>query len=382
MAEELEDFGLFDFGDEKLEQPISDLDKDKEEDENKDDELDKDKKEDVDKDLDDDDNDDDELDDNKSEGEENEDDNELDDNSIIEKYGDDVNPTIVRHYEAIKDNLLLNEDFEFNGKNIEDAYDQDLKNRNNAIAQNLIDKLPEKAKNILSYVLKSKEDISSESFDKILQISKNDLEYDFETEDENKNIENAKSFLTSIYKEKGLKDRVIKTMLEDLEDEDKLISEALEEKEIKDNINSKLKQDVIDADNKAKEEEKKRIKSFKSEIDKELDNLKYSKEKTKEIKDVIFTIDENTKQSKAITILQKIWSNPKALITLSEIIGGYDEKTGEIKLQRLENKIKSDKNKEIKTTLEEKLTGNGFKNKSESRKNTTNIDWNDIEIVA
>lgn len=398
VENELDDFGIFDFGDEKLEQPKptevkeetkiidTQVDDDDDDDETEEEErirLEKEKseKEKNDKET--------------KEGADNPDDKgepatveeekqdeSLDDDSIIEKYGDDVNPALVRHYEAVKDRLLLDEDFKFDGKNIDVAYEQDMKNRNNAIAQNLIDKLPEKAKNILSDVLKSNADISAESFDKLLTLSKDQIKYDFDGDDDAQNKENAKNYLTSIYKEKGLKERVIKSMIEDLEDEDKIISEAKEEKETRDAELAKEKQKVIDAEVAKQKEEREKAKTFRIAVDKELQDLKYSKEKTQEIKNTIFTIDEKTKQSKAISVLQKIWSNPKGLVILSELINGYNEKTGEFKLERLENKKKADLNKEIKSTLEEKLTGNGFKNNSQSRRNTTNIDWNDIEIVV
>ena len=376
MKEEEDLFGAFDFGDEDLKQPKPE---DKELNEIKD------KNEDIDEGEDDDDDEEDNSNDkNSSEDNEKEEQDEslnLDDDNIFETYGDDVNPNLVRHYEAIKDRLLLDEDFKFDGKNIDEAYEQDNKNRNQAIAQNLIEKLPEKAKSILSYVLKTNEDISSETFDKILDLSKEQISFDFETDDDEKNIESAKKFLTSLYKEKGLKDRVIKSMLEDLEDEDKLIKEAKEEKEIKDNEIAKRKQEILDAEIEEKEKVKEKIKVFKTSIEKELENLNYNKEKVKQIKDTIFTIDEKTGQSKAITILQKIWSKPKSLIVLSELLNDYDEKNEEFKLERLENKIKSDKTKDIKMALEEKLTSNSFKTNSQSRKNTTNVNWDEIEIA-
>lgn len=374
MKEEEDLFGAFDFGDEDLKQPKPE---DKELNEIKDN-----KNEDIDEE-------DDEEEDNSNDKDSSEDNEKeeqdeslnLDDDNIFEIYGEDVNPIIVRHYEAIKDRLLLDEDFKFDGKNIDEAYEQDNKNRNQAIAQNLIEKLPEKAKSILSYVLKTNEDISSETFDKILDLSKEQISFDFETDDDEKNIESAKKFLTSLYKEKGLKDRVIKSMLEDLEDEDKLISEAKEEKEIKDSEIAKRKQEILDAQIEEQEKVKEKVKIFKTSVEKELENLNYNKEKVQQIKDTIFTIDEKTGQSKAITILQKIWSKPKSLIVLSELLNDYDEKNEEFKLERLENKIKSDKTKDIKMALEEKLTSNSFKTNSQSRKNTTNVNWDEIEIA-
>jgi len=78
----------------------------------------------------------------------------LDDEAIFEKYGDDVKPEIVRHFDTIKDYLYLDENFKFDGKNIDEAYEQDAKYRNHAIAQNLLDILTDKAKTLLSEVLK------------------------------------------------------------------------------------------------------------------------------------------------------------------------------------------------------------------------------------
>jgi len=315
---------------------------------------------------------------------EEEQDESLDDEAIFEKYGDDVKPEIVRHFDTIKDYLYLDENFKFDGKNIDEAYEQDAKYRNHAIAQNLLDALPDKAKTLLSEVLKvakTGESISDETYDKILTLSKNQIKFDFDSDDEEKNKDNAKTFLTEIYKEKGLKDRVIKSMLEDLEDEDKLVSEAKEEKEAKDAILNQEKEKIAQQEIQAKIAQKEQVKSFKTTIEKALVEVKYSPAKTQQLRDTIFTIEKDSSQTKLIGILQKMYKHPKALIALADFANGFDEKTGDVKLERLDNKKKTEEIKKIKTSIEEKLTGNGgFKGGSSNSKKSTQIDWEEIEI--
>lgn len=386
VENEIDPFGAFDFGDEKLEQPkpqeeIIDKtleeekkDEEKEEVEDKSETEDKDDKETKE------DDDTEPTDETSSVDEEEKQNESLDDDDIIKKYGEDVNPVIVRHYDAIKDRLLLDEDFEFNGKNIDEAYEQDSKNRNVAIAQNLINKLPEKAKAILEVVLKSKEDVSSETFDKILEISKKEVNLSFDTEDDVKNTENAKEFLTSIYKEKGLKDRVIKSMLEDLEDEDELIAEAKKEKQEVDSIAAEEKQKLVEEEIKKANEQREAIRTFKSSIEKTLEEVKYSKEKIEQIKKTIFTVTKEN-DTQLVSKIKQIYTNPKALILLADLVNGYDEKTGSWKFDKFENQIKTEKIKEVKKSLEEKLSGgNGSKNTSQTRRNTADVDWDEIEI--
>ena len=377
MIEEQEDqFGAFDFGDEKLDQPKSEV-KEKEEDksktEEKNDVIDDNSENDTDEETDTT-----EDTDPSSSSEEETVDESLDDESIFKEYGEDVKPEIVRHYKAIEERLFLSEDFKFDGKNIDEAYEQDFKNRNTIIAQNIIDKLPEKAKSILATVLETGEDISPEAFDKIITLSKDQLKYDFETGDEDKDIENAKAYLTSVYKEKGLKDRVIKSMLEDLEDESKIISEAKEEKEEKDKFIKEEQTKIAQAEVQKKIAERENAINFKNSIEAAIKETKYAPEKAKIVRDQILTVEEG--QSKLINTIKAIWSNPQALVILSELASNYDRKTGKWELPRLEAKAKTEEVRKVKESIESKLTGKPFQNNSQRSGKTTAVDWEAIEL--
>jgi len=379
MIEEQEDqFGAFDFGDEKLEQPKSEV-KEKEEDKSKTEEendvIDDNSENDTDENTDNS-----EDTDPSSSSEEETVDESLDDESIFKEYGEDVKPEIVRHYKAIEERLFLSEDFKFDGKNIDEAYEQDFKNRNTVIAQNIIDKLPEKAKSILATVLETGEDISPEAFDKIITLSKDQLKYDFETGDEDKDIENAKAYLTSVYKEKGLKDRVIKSMLEDLEDERKLISEAKEEKEEKDKFIKEEQAKIAQAEAQKKIAERENAINFKNSIEAAIKETKYAPEKAKIVRDQIFNISKEDGQSELINTIKAIYSNPKALIVLSELTSTYDKKTGKWDLPRLEAKAKTEEVRKVKESIESKLTGKPFQNNSQRSGKTTAVNWEEIEL--
>lgn len=374
MIEEQKDqFGAFDFGDEKLDQPKPEVKEENQPKPEEDDVIDDSPESETDEESDPT-----EDPDTSSSSEEETVDESLDDESIFKEYGEDVKPEIVRHYKAIEERLFLSEDFKFDGKNIDEAYEQDFKNRNTIIAQNIIDKLPEKAKSILATVLETGEDISSEAFDKIITLSKDQLKYDFETGDEDKDIENAKAYLTSIYKEQGLKDRVIKSMLEDLEDESKIISEAKEEKEEKDKLIKEEQAKIAQAEAQKKIDERENAKKFKESIETVIKETKYSPEKAKIVKDQILTVEEG--QSKLINTIKAIWSNPQALVILSELASTYDRKTGKWELPRLEAKVKTEEVKKVKESIESKLTGKPFQNNSQRSGKTTAVDWEAIEL--
>lgn len=380
MIEEQEDqFGAFDFGDEKLESPKVEEKKEEiketPENEEEDDVIDDNSENDTDENTDNS-----EDTDPSSSSEEETVDESLDDESIFKEYGEDVKPEIVRHYKAIEERLFLSEDFKFDGKNIDEAYEQDFKNRNTVIAQNIIDKLPEKAKSILATVLETGEDISSEAFDKIITLSKDQLKYDFETGDEDKDIENAKAYLTSVYKEKGLKDRVIKSMLEDLEDESKIISEAKEEKEEKDKFIKEEQTKIAQAEVQKKIAERENAINFKNSIEAAIKETKYAPEKAKIVRDQIFNISKEDGQSELINTIKAIYSNPKALIVLSELTSTYDKKTGKWDLPRLEAKAKTEEVRKVKESIESKLTGKPFQNNSQRSGKTTAVDWEAIEL--
>ena len=374
MIEEQEDqFGAFDFGDEKLDQPKPEVKEENQPKPEEDDVIDDSPENETDEESDPT-----EDPDTSSSSEEETVDESLDDESIFKEYGEDVKPEIVRHYKAIEDRLFLSEDFKFDGKNIDEAYEQDFKNRNTVIAQNIIDKLPEKAKSILATVLETGEDISPEAFDKIITLSKDQLKYDFETGDDDKDIENAKAYLTSVYKEKGLKDRVIKSMLEDLEDESKLISEAKEEKEEKDKFIKEEQAKIAQAEAQKKIAERENAINFKNSIEAAIKETKYAPEKAKIVRDQILTVEEG--QSKLINTIKAIWSNPQALVILSELASTYDRKTGKWELPRLEAKVKTEEVKKVKESIESKLTGKPFQNNSQRSGKTTAVNWDDIEI--
>jgi len=380
MIEEQEDqFGAFDFGDEKLESPKVEEKKEEiketPENEEEDDVIDDNSENDTDENTDNS-----EDTDPSSSSEEETVDESLDDESIFKEYGEDVKPEIVRHYKAIEERLFLSEDFKFDGKNIDEAYEQDFKNRNTVIAQNIIDKLPEKAKSILATVLETGEDISPEAFDKIITLSKDQLKYDFETGDEDKDIENAKAYLTSVYKEKGLKDRVIKSMLEDLEDESKIISEAKEEKEEKDKFIKEEQAKIAQAEVQKKIAERENAINFKNSIEAAIKETKYAPEKAKIVRDQIFNISKEDGQSELINTIKAIYSNPKALIVLSELTSTYDKKTGKWDLPRLEAKAKTEEVRKVKESIESKLTGKPFQNNSQRSGKTTAVDWEAIEL--
>ncbi len=380
MIEEQEDqFGAFDFGDEKLESPKVEEKKEEiketPENEEEDDVIDDNSENDTDENTDNP-----EDTDTSSSSEEETIDESLDDESIFKEYGEDVKPEIVRHYKAIEERLFLSEDFKFDGKNIDEAYEQDFKNRNTVIAQNIIDKLPEKAKSILATVLETGEDISPEAFDKIITLSKDQLKYDFETGDEDKDIENAKAYLTSVYKEKGLKDRVIKSMLEDLEDESKIISEAKEEKEEKDRFIKEEQAKIAQAEVQKKIAERENAINFKNSIEAAIKETKYAPEKAKIVRDQIFNISKEDGQSELINTIKAIYSNPKALIVLSELTSTYDRKTGKWDLPRLEAKAKTEEVRKVKESIESKLTGKPFQNNSQRSGKTTAVDWEAIEL--
>lgn len=374
MIEEQEDqFGAFDFGDEKLDQPKPKVKEENQPKPEEDDVIDDSPENETDENSDNP-----EDTDTSGSSEEETVDESLDDESIFKEYGEDVKPEIVRHYKAIEERLFLSEDFKFDGKNIDEAYEQDFKNRNTIIAQNIIDKLPEKAKSILATVLETGEDISSEAFDKIITLSKDQLKYDFETGDEDKDLENAKAYLTSIYKEQGIKDRVIKSMLEDLEDESKIISEAKEEKEEKDKLIKEEQAKIAQAEAQKKIDERENAKRFKESIETAIKETKYAPEKAKIVKDQILTVEEG--QSKLINTIKAIWSNPQALVILSELASTYDRKTGKWELPRLEAKVKTEEVKKVKESIESKLTGKPFQNNSQRSGKTTAVNWDDIEI--
>jgi len=313
--------------------------------------------------------------DNKSKEEDLEEDKEiLSDEDILEKYGEDVDPNIVKHYNITKDYLITNDDFEFNGKNINEAYEQDEKNRNQLIAQELINRLPENYKTLLSQGLNSSKDLSSDDLNKILDNNKKIILDNFD-ENDSKSI---KSFIKSKLLEKGQDEDDIDDIIDIYEEKNKLLDQANKLKKESDEVIKKNNDEIIKQKEKSQAEIKQNQKKFYDETTTYLNELKYKDNKKKEIQNLIFGKGENG-LSPTVNKLQDIFKNPKSLIILADLLSNYKDNNWNLD-NLINKKINTKTVKDIKSTIEDKIVGNKFNSYTKTKNPNMEINWEDIEI--
>jgi len=313
--------------------------------------------------------------DNKSKEEDLEEDKEiLSDEDILEKYGEDVDPNIVKHYNITKDYLITNDDFEFNGKNINEAYEQDEKNRNQLIAQELINRLPENYKTLLSQGLNSSKDLSSDDLNKILDNNKKIILDNFD-ENDSKSI---KSFIKSKLLEKGQDEDDIDDIIDIYEEKNKLLDQANKLKKESDEVIKKNNDEIIKQKEKSQAEIKQNQKKFYDETTTYLNELKYKDNKKKEIQNLIFGKGENG-LSPTVNKLQDIFKNPKSLIILADLLSNYKDNNWNLD-NLINKKINTKTIKDIKSNIEDKIVGNKFNSYTKTKNPNMEINWEDIEI--
>jgi hypothetical protein len=305
-----------------------------------------------------------------------EEENFLSDEKILETYGQEVDPTIVRHYEVIKDYLILDEEFKFNGSNIEDAYALDSKNRTDLIAQNIIDKLPETHKILLQDALKHGQDLKPETLNELLTLNKEQLENTYDENDE----KSIKNYIKKVLIQKGEDPDDVDDVIELYEEKGKLKVHA---KKLKEEINSVLDEqkeskriaDINEA-NAIREKNLNRLNS----VNEVLESTKFKNSKKQSLKNYIFGKFENTNVSPLVATLKQINENPKALIQLADLISYYDNKSGEWNLKGIEKEVESQISSGAKSKIASKISGNTVFVQKDSKRQLPKTNWDNISF--
>lgn len=300
----------------------------------------------------------------------------IDDDKIFETYGEDVDPALVRHYNVVQDYLLLSEDFEFNGKNLEEAYEEDVKNRNSALAQKLLDRLPSSYRTVLEAGIKNAEELTPETFDYLLKAGQEEINNTYDQYDEN----SVKEYVRTALLESGVADLSdVDDIVETYADKDKLDTVAAKYKEKKDEYLQSLRVAKIEEDKERARQLRERDQGFRAKVNNVIDSTGYKNVRKATLKKYIYGRGQGG-GTPMIDSLKHIYNNPEALIKLADMLTYYDTKTGNWDMSRFEKKETTKQTKKVKGKIEQKLSGNKAFKTSRSRKGKVDFDWDEVDV--
>ena len=185
------------------------------------------------------------------------------------------------------------------------------------VQNNLISKLPTEARDFVDLLL-TKPNLTKEDFKQFYQDFLNDESPVVETVDE------ARTFLESVYAEKGLKPKAIQAQLDDLEDDGQLLDEAKKELDKKGSVIKANLQTIKQQEAEYQKQHTEFLTSVQIEIG------TYSPVRQKAIKEIAPNVSQ---------IVNDISSNPKAYTQLLDILTYY--KDGKFDLSKFEKQAET-----------------------------------------
>jgi hypothetical protein len=281
---------------------------------------------------------------------------------IQESTEDDA---IVSYLNMMKELGYIQAEEEITLENAEQIIEANEQVKRQEALETVIESLPQNLKEIVLYGLKGGQDL--EDFME-LQMKEKSLNYDMNNEEDQKKI------VARYLKSKGNDDFVIETVIERLEDTEKLKAEAkLRYSQMKAAYESEKAQKMQEQEM-LLEDRQKEIKKFQNEVFSTIKEKQWAENSKKEIIDLIYGNDKNTPPLQSI--LDSIVSTPKLLVDFARIVKQYYDPKEGFKLDvKPETVIKN----EFKKKLASSISKSGI-----SKATTTsnkNLDWRNIDIA-
>lgn len=299
----------------------------------------------------------------------------LTDEAIVKEYGEEVSPALVRHYNEVKDLLMVDEDFKFDGTNIDEAYAQDDLNRSVAVANHLVNQLPENYKIVLEHALKNEGDLTPETLDILLENSKKRMENTFDEEDP----DSMRAYVKARLVAEGEDPEIAEERIDLYEDRGKLkgIAQTIKKKEddalVAEAEAKKLK------DKQAEDKRRKDSKVIFDGVTSTLQSSTMSKKKQGELAKFIFGKNEKTNKTPLVSQLNQIWKDPEALVFLADLVAGYNPEKKTWDVGRIEDRVESKATNKLKSAIEQRLSGStAFTQKNQGNKDS--VSWDDVDI--
>lgn len=276
---------------------------------------------------------------------------------VVEATSDPLAQSV---YEQLLEKGYVDEDDEpFDGSF--EYIDNKLSQLPQKLLASAIQELPTESQQLLKFVAAAGKELTREELREYFQTylaEADDIKFD--TQDD------ARKFLETELKSKGLRDSAIRAQLDELEDEELLIEEAekLRKEKIKktDTLLSNKQQSI------SQKAEQQRI--FISNLQKEIEETKWAKSKQDKVRETI---------PKANEILNKIVADPKAYVQFIDILTRFDGKQFNFEDLRKQGEARA------ASTLKSKIEKNGFSSAGTTSASSENklLDMlKDYEIVV
>lgn len=281
---------------------------------------------------------------------------------------------VENHFKYAKEqNLLyLPEDFEFDG-NIEQAYLVDAQHRQQLVADNLVNQMPDELKAIVQYGLAASRDGLSVDYTDLIETSSS-VEYlkglDFQA-----NQQSAEEFLLDYYTEEvGIKKSAAMGALERHKDEGDLVETAAQFRDqMVASYEDDLKDRTQDTEKKIKNEQQKQIQHYQT-VNKLINEAQWASNTKRAIKHELYN---GVTASKIDNLLTK---DPKGLVQLLQFLSQYDLEKGFLQNQT-DKKIKTQAAQKVKDDFFSKLATPKKQGSGPSKKKRKNLDLTQIEQI-
>ena len=297
------------------------------------------------------------------------------DEAIYEQYGEDADPAIVRHYDIIKDYLLVGDDFKFNGSNIEEAYEEDARNRTNIVAQNIINDLPEAYQEVLGDAINGGKDLTPETLDALMLLNKEKMTNTFDESD----VDSMKAYVKQKLIARGESAGDADDIIELYEEKGTLKSRATLLKKEDDARIASEKKALADKDLSDAQSRRDSSKALFDGVNSALESTEFKARKKQEIKSYIFSKPKNSSVSPLVANIKNIYNDPKALVMLADMVSYYDVENKTWDLKGIENRVASKVTKKVKSSINSKLSGSAFKQKTVVKK-IPKVTWDDVSL--
>lgn len=283
-------------------------------------------------------------------------------------YGENSDPLAIQTFNQLKENGVIIEDPNNPFDGTWEKLSESLESLPQRVLGALVEQAPELSKQLIKFAFSS-ENITVDDFKQFAKVYLEEIENttsDIETMDE------ARDYLESIYKERGMRPSAIRAALDALEEDDALIEEA----KIESDKNKELKHKQTDAIIAQKQQEEiqktESQRQFVSQISTELENTGWNKQRIERVKSIM---SNNTLGE----LLNKTIASPKAIIKLADFLDYFDPKTGDIDYSKFMTKAETKQAKSFKDKVEQAInTPNTY---TKSTLTNPNKDWDDLEPI-
>lgn len=283
-------------------------------------------------------------------------------------YGENADALAVQTFNQLKEHGIIDDDPNNPFDGSWEKIDQALATLPNRILATMVEEAPEIGKQLIKFAFSS-ENLTVEDFK---QFAKTYLDEVENTTSEIETMDEAREYLETIYKERGMRPSAIRAALDALEEDDALIEEAKQESDKNKENKHKQTDQLIAQKQKEDFDRAESQRQFVSKISEELESTGWNKQRVERIK----TIMSNNNLG---TLLNKTIASPKAIVKLADFLDYYDEKTGDIDYSKFMTKAETKQAKSFKEKVEQAI--NTPNSNTKSTLTNPNQDWDDLEPI-